>query len=126
MKFRKKILNPIEEKDIVEPSIEDLNIKMETFDIPTKAEDKEENILNVKINENLLKLIEDIVLKTINKNKPVVNNTTRINQRNLKILEQKVKNHKIISKSRVSFKKVAKKKKIIEQKVEPIKWIKLK
>jgi len=88
-------------------------------------DNSEEKIIDSKINENLLKFIEDLVAKTLNKCKPISNRFDKINKNSLKILEAKVKNNKIINKSRTSFKakdKFKKKPKVIPPK-KPLNWI---
>ena len=68
------------------------------------------NINDEIINENFLKLIEDIVIKTINRKNPKNTNIdNRVNEQNLKILEKKTKIEKSNKKPKVYLSEKAKK-----------------
>ena len=84
---------------------------------------------NNKINDNLLKFIEDIVIKNLKQNK-VESSNSRANDQNLKILEAKnkisLKSKAIKKKTKTPLKKTEKK---IEKKIAlkaPLNWIYLK
>ena len=82
MSFRKIDRIPAEEKEV-----EEVPIEVTKEDIKDEAVKQVDNSI---INENLFKLIEDIVVKTVNKTLGKQRNI--VNERNLKVIETKVKN----------------------------------
>ena len=103
MSYRKTYITSIKEdddEDIVEfPSVEnDIKEDFEDKDAMNKDIKTESDInskanginafRNTEINDNLLKFIENIVLKNLRRNK-VANSNTRANEQNLKILDAK-------------------------------------
>ena len=111
-----------EDEDIVEFPLVRNDIKE---DIEKMNTDKLNFGKDLKINENLLKLIEDIVIKNLKRNR-VENSNTRANQQNLKILDAKSKislrSKAIKKKSKTPLKKIKK----ISAKTgpkPPINWI---
>src|SRR5882757_3262046 len=82
MSFRKIDRIPAEEKEV-----EEVPIEVPKEDIKDEAIKQVDNSI---INENLFKLIEDIVVKIVNKTLGKQRNI--VNERNLKVIETKVKN----------------------------------
>ena len=148
MAFRKSYVRIAEEavdkkeKDIMEYPLakndfkEDINFedigfentRDESKDIELKS-DHIEFRDNKKMNDNLLKFIEDIVIKNLKRNK-VESSNSRANDQNLKILEAKnkisLKSKAIKKKTKTPLKKTDKK---IEKKIAlkaPLNWIYLK
>ena len=135
MAFRKSYVKIEEEdmekeEDIIEyPFVtnefnEDINFKDKKFGntiVKREAAEAKPNE-NPKINDNLLKFIEGIVMKNLRQNK-VENINTRANDQNLKILEAKnkisLKSKNIKKKSKTSIKKISTKPKPINKITSP-------
>ena len=111
MKARKYKIHPIEENidDPIEnnivPSIEiktEPPIEIIRLENDNKEERDNEEFETQNINENLLKLLEDIVEKSVNKRYSSVgyrkSKFDKLNEESLNIIEEKVKNTKLINK----------------------------
>ena len=116
MSYRKSNLpaKQEEDEDIVEFPLVRNDIKEGIEKMNTDAKSKSDKLNfgeDLKINENLLKLIEDIVIKNLKRN-TVESSNTRANQQNLKILDAKSKitlrSKAIKKKSKTPLKKIKK------------------
>ena len=92
----------LEDKEFVDKKF--VNTKVKSEDVEDKSSE------NPKINDNLLKFIEDIIIKNLKRN-TVSNSNTRANNQNLKILEAKneisIKSKNIKKKTKTSLKKIS-------------------
>ena len=94
MKAKNYHISPSEETTQEEDTVEEIiapELEMDTINTNIKKEISAED--NLKLNENFLKLIEDIVDKTINKRKSDISrksdNLSKLNENSLKIIEDK-------------------------------------
>ena len=111
MKARKYKIHPIEEniddpiENNVVPSIEiktEPSIEIIRLENDNKEERENEEFETQNINENLLKLLEDIVEKSLNKRFSSgdhrKSNFDKLNEESLNIIEEKAENTKLINK----------------------------